>query len=297
MAISQYSSLSNSDLQDLYTSFNNFIQTYGGSITQLTLPTANKKVEASDMNNLNNKINDFRSDKFLKTRLDFWPTGSVTLGDIIQTSNISNIITVKSNFSKVKCRNEVGNNQGYNDNTCSTQGVHPNKCQAQGYHTLSCGCQGQNGVSVACGTNGIKQNEWYSYKLPTATCYSQGTGSTFRWKAEAYTDNYACDAIQRRSVWNEGYYTNCTNRCDDSAGSGMKFSGAVRCDVTCPNDYNNNSTSCPQGGNQNTSCQNTQRYVDCGNVTYSQPCNYGDCRPKGTTIDITCSADSTRNKT
>ena len=39
---------------------NNFINTYGGNITTLTVPTANKIVEATDINNLNEKVNEFK---------------------------------------------------------------------------------------------------------------------------------------------------------------------------------------------------------------------------------------------
>ena len=56
-----------SDLQSFYTTFNNFINTYGGNITTLTVPTANKIVEATDINNLNEKVNEFKSETYLST--------------------------------------------------------------------------------------------------------------------------------------------------------------------------------------------------------------------------------------
>ena len=47
MALTQNSQVANSDLQSLYTTFNNFIQNYSNGIAKLTVPSNNKKVEAT----------------------------------------------------------------------------------------------------------------------------------------------------------------------------------------------------------------------------------------------------------
>ena len=113
MAFTQNSTALYNDLSSYYTSFNTFIQNYGGSIAKLTVPGANSAIAASNINNLNSKINEFKNDTFLKTETNLWvPAANVTAGNTIYASNWTNISTTVSNFSVVKCRNTATNTYG-----------------------------------------------------------------------------------------------------------------------------------------------------------------------------------------
>ena len=106
MAISKDNRIDYTDLKSKYNSFNTFITNYGGSITKLTVPANSPaKVNASDINNLNGKINEFKADTYLKTKADWWVNKTVTAGNLAYASDWTNINTTISNFAKVKCRN------------------------------------------------------------------------------------------------------------------------------------------------------------------------------------------------
>ena len=111
MAISQGSTVLQSDIKSKYDSFNAFITNYGGTIAKLTVPGQNTTVYASQFNAMNNKINEFKNDTYLKTQSSWWVAGpTVTAGtSLLDDANFTNINTTISNFSKVKCRNNTYN--------------------------------------------------------------------------------------------------------------------------------------------------------------------------------------------
>ena len=109
--IAQYNTLLHSDIKSIYDSFNTFISRYGGTITQFyaadsantpRIPAENAPVQATDINNLDSKIQEFQEDTYLKTEPTFWKNVTVSAGTIIYAGNMTNITTtsVQSENSK-----------------------------------------------------------------------------------------------------------------------------------------------------------------------------------------------------
>lgn len=119
MATSAGSTISYSDLSSWYTTFNNLCSKYSNGIATISTPASDSTVLATNINNLHAKITSFRSDKFLGTKSAWWPTGTnVTAGATIYASNLTAILGVVSNASKVKCKNTATNNNGKHSSTC-----------------------------------------------------------------------------------------------------------------------------------------------------------------------------------
>lgn len=113
-----------SDLINWYQVFNTFISNYGGpnaaeleedanatGISQLTVPSSGAKIQATDVTNLTAKIEEFKTDTYLKTEPDLWVSDSeaavgVPIRPIAITSGISTTIT---NMEQVVCRNLATN--------------------------------------------------------------------------------------------------------------------------------------------------------------------------------------------
>jgi hypothetical protein len=69
---------------------------------------------------LNDKIEEFQFDTFLSTQPTWWVSGSVTIGELIAASNMDNINTTISNFSRVQCRNaDARHSYSTNSNACN----------------------------------------------------------------------------------------------------------------------------------------------------------------------------------
>ena len=147
MALTQISQVANSDLQSLYTTFNNFIQNYSNGIAKLTVPSNNKKVEATDLNNLNTKITAFKSDTYLKTQASWWVNATVTAGNPLKASDWTNINTTVTNMGKVKCKNNATNSKGTNNQTCT-------KCKNESNVSVVFAYQGKWWVGWRCWING-----------------------------------------------------------------------------------------------------------------------------------------------
>ena len=122
MAISQNSRIDRSDINSMYTSFNNFISSYGGGMAGVgNAPGQYTTIYASTITNLNNKIDNFKSDTYLGTQSSWWSKASnVAQGRIIYASDMNPLVTTVSNFSKVKCRNTANNTYGNNANCCNS---------------------------------------------------------------------------------------------------------------------------------------------------------------------------------
>lgn len=176
MAISKDSPILQSDIASKYTSFNNFIGSYGGSIARLTAPGRYTTIYASQFNALNTKINEFKSDAYLGTQSSWWVNpGTVSSGTVIYASAFNNINTTINNFSKVKCRNNAKNSHGNNSQgknnhgTCSNgynggyngYGKNP-QGSCNGYGDCS---RGYNGEYGTCGKGTCSQGD----------CTSNGT--------------------------------------------------------------------------------------------------------------------------
>lgn len=84
LAVSTGSKALYSDLTNWYTVFNNLASNYSNGITTLATPASGSKISATNINNLNDKIDEFRSDYYLGTKSEWWPVGSdVTVGTLI----------------------------------------------------------------------------------------------------------------------------------------------------------------------------------------------------------------------
>ena len=122
MATSQGDIISYEDLKNWYTTFNTLASKYGTGTTrnQMAIPDSDSTAIPSHINTLHAKITQFHSDKFLKTKSAWWPTGvNVSTGNLILATNIISILGVISNAPKVKCRNTATNNKGKHNSTCS----------------------------------------------------------------------------------------------------------------------------------------------------------------------------------
>jgi len=124
-------------MNSLYTSFNNFIGSYGGSIAKLTLLSNNPTIDDSHLNNLNNKVQEFKNDAYLGSKASWWVKGaSVSAGTVIHASDLTGIKTTITNMTSVKCRNRSRNSSGYNSVGCSS-GTYGQTCSS-GTNNDSC---------------------------------------------------------------------------------------------------------------------------------------------------------------
>lgn len=67
MAVSTGSKALYSDLKNWYDTFNSLASNYSSGISTLTVPASGSKISATNINNLHNKIAEFRSDTYLGT--------------------------------------------------------------------------------------------------------------------------------------------------------------------------------------------------------------------------------------
>lgn len=67
MAVSTGNKALYSDLTNWYSVFNSLAANYSNGITQLTTPASGSKISATNVNNLNAKITEFRNDYYLGT--------------------------------------------------------------------------------------------------------------------------------------------------------------------------------------------------------------------------------------
>ena len=187
MAISKNSTLSHSDIKSIYDSFNSFINSYGGTIAKLTVPAKYSAVDDSNVNNLNSKINEFKNDEYLKTQSSWWVNKTVTAGNLVYASDMTNINTTVSNFSKVKCRNTATNNKGTktngkhnkgtdSDGTCTINGTNGRGCGAHNGNNHGAWNEGcKNGSNSVTKSNGDKKNVYHSNTSTIDITYAQST--------------------------------------------------------------------------------------------------------------------------
>lgn len=308
MAIQQGSQILNSDLQSLYSDFNTFISNRAaGVISTLAIPAANKKAEASDINDLNTKIVEFQNDEYLGTQASWWVDANVTIGSLI--TPVTNILTTIDNFSLVACRNKATNNKGENTNhcdangnhgeccntnstnsnccntnstnanccntnstngnCCNTNGNHGNCCNANGNHGNCCNTNGNNGNQCGNGNNGnYCSNQVFTYYVGKVW---QRSGSTAR-PGKYYGNNYAGTGV----VWTpQGGTTPCQNSCGtETGGTNVREYQSMRsCNVTCS--YQTHGQQCGNG-NHGQGCGNGNHGQGCGNGNHGQGCGNGN---------------------
>lgn len=145
MAITAGSEILQADIASIYNSFNTFIANYGGSITSLSVPSQNTTIYATALNNLNTKVNEFKSDTYLGTQSAWWiAANNAAIGDLIEASDLTNINTTIGNFSKVKCRNDAFNSHSTNSHSSKADGKNSYSNNSNGSNSHSQKSNGQN---------------------------------------------------------------------------------------------------------------------------------------------------------
>lgn len=301
MAISQGSLASYSDLANYYNTFNNFIATYGGNITQLTIPSQNKKIEASDVNNLDGKITEFQSETYLSTQASWWVNANVTVGDLIQAIDWDNVNTTVTNMARVQCRNISTNNKGNNGECCNTYSTHSQCCDTNSTNANCCNTNSTNGN--CCNTNSTNGNCCNTNSTHSQTCQNGSGTTTFYWNGWWRIGDWSWNSS---GWWDVGYRysSNCSNGCLNAPYSAWYWNGgwvavtAYTCSVACGNGCtqsackNGNHGQACKNGNHGQVCKNGNHGQNCQNGTNSKnPCNNGqktNTCSNTQVIDITC---------
>lgn len=153
MAIQYEAKIEQNDLAQIYSAFDTFIQSYGGTITTLGSPPAQyTNIDNNAINALNTKINAFKTDEYLSTQAGWWIPATVNEGDIIISSDLDEINDTVARFSLVKCRNKAYNNNGanshgFNSHGTNSHGCSQTSCSANGYnHYGTCGVRSGGGT-------------------------------------------------------------------------------------------------------------------------------------------------------
>jgi len=247
-------------MNSLYTSFNNFIGSYGGSIAKLTLLSNNPTIDDSHLNNLNNKVQEFKDDAYLGSKASWWVKGaSVSAGTIIHASDLTGIQTTITNMTSVKCRNRSRNSSGYNSVGCNS-GVYGQGC-SQGKHNQSCN-KGNHDQTCSNSCNSSCWNDNNSNQC--------ASGATNNPQTCHHAGNVNSAVTHANTPYGNGNYKEtCGNTCRTKA---------------CSN--STNSKSCSSGTNSNTCSSGTNN-----NTCSSGSDNHGRHTNKSTdyTYNITCS--------
>ena len=248
MSIAKNNQVDVNDLINLYTQLNNLLQF--SNITS-TLPTTDltseKKINASDINQICNKFDAMKQDAYLSTVSSMFSTYStVTSRDQIVAKDITPITTtLKTLTQNVVCKNTATNSNGTTDNSHGTStNNHGSSSDSNGSST------NRNGSSTdSNGTN--------------STTYTHGNGSESNSYGSGTFGNKGGNSAS-------GTYTNGTKT--KSNGTGTHSNG------TCSNGSSTNSHGSSTNGygsstNSNGSSTNshgTQIQVTCINKTITK---------------------------
>lgn len=250
MAIEQGQITLYSDLQNVYTTFNTFITQFGGPITTLVIPSPNSKMQASNINNLDGKITEFKQDTYLSTESAWWVNQTVNRGSIIYPVDWTGINTTISNMSSVKCRNDAyhsfgSNNHGTQINTACNHGTKAHGTQAN--TACNYGNRGHSTQTNTACNHGARNHSTHSNKKVN-NCNPYGSHSNGK------NDHGSCTANQWRSHGNNSYNGNSQWVCQY-------------------NMYSNGTHS-----NGNCSAKGTRNHSTQTNTA----CNHGACTTNGT---------------
>ena len=260
MAVSQGSTLLSSDMQSWYTRLNTVISKYGGGITQLTVPAANKTITISDMNTIVNKFNSIKTDAYLGNDSSIYTAGysTVSQGELIQVQKGTAILTTLTRLEAIRCRNDARYNQG-NSNTVKSN----TNSKTANQHTDSNSAKA-NGDNNSAKTNGDNKS-----------ANSHGNSNSAKGNGDSRSANRHGDTQSAR------HYDRCyvssrynTNQC--------YFWGQSAC-------TNGNSNSAKSNGNNNASKSNGNNRTVNGNGdsnTRHQHDNTKSTNSNGTRIDI-----------
>lgn len=171
--------ISYSELLNWYEVFNNLATNYSENVTALSIPVSGKKAEPSDINNLHEKINQFRSDTYLGTKAEWFPIGTdVSKNEYIRAIDPTAILGVVSNATLVKCRNVATNTCGVHGSGSLSHGSKGNG--TWGNTQKSCGTKSHGdwhneGNTDGWYSSGKKTNGWWSHS--TRSCGEHGCGT------------------------------------------------------------------------------------------------------------------------
>lgn len=318
MAIAQNNIIMQSDINSIFSSFNDFISNFGGGISQIPavdIPAQGSVIDDHSIALLNAKIDAFCEDEFLKSK-NWWIKSEVTEGEKIYPIDLTNIQTTVSNFASVRCRNIANNTYGGGVTTCSqtcnkscSHSSHTNTCShacnkscSHSSHTNACShacsrsCSHSTcGYSCAnCGWVCAQNHEHQGWAAGGVYC-GPVTSSGIVYSHNSYTEyNYAC--FQRNNC-NEG----CLNMITWSGGFNWSctWSGGTcnnTCSVACSN--TNHGQTCSH--NCSVACSHSSHGQTCSH-NCSVSCQHGSqdttCTANTAVIDITCSQSTKTNTT
>ena len=161
-----------SDMQYWYNTLNTILTNYGGSLGTLSVP-AQDKIDASDINNLKNKIDTMKQDEYLGSVSSMYTTYNVVnQGTLITATTSSQYNTLINNLKNtIKCRNLATNSNttkshGTNSHVDKTNSTYSHGSNWNENNPNGIQSQGVNGASVyfwngVC-ENGRKENGYDS---------------------------------------------------------------------------------------------------------------------------------------
>lgn len=172
------------DVQEWYTIFNNIINTDNFGISALTVPDSGSKILATHINDLVDKVSEFRNNEYLSTQISWFPVGTkVTAGVTkITPSSTTFIDTVISNATKIKCANTATKTCGTHSSTCGSgskgsgiksDGTHSSGICPEGKHWNSAPCSshcGSYGCCVKSCSSGSNTISYCSYSTNSVDC-------------------------------------------------------------------------------------------------------------------------------
>ena len=290
MAISADNLINQTDINSIFTAFNSFISQYGGTISQIAssnIPSQGDKVDDATVTILNNKIDQFNADEYLKTK-DWWTKANISEGDLIRALSFNNIMTTVNNFSRVQCRNQATNNHSTNGNCCNSN----NKSVSCDNGTNG-NCCNSNNKTVSCGHSTNTVGHTCTVSTPCQFFCSQNPENC-TWQIAAYwikTTSGGPHAWAGFTVtqWACCQYSNCQHGCLYYANTYSDTRYPV-CSLWC-----NHTITCSNTCNQ--SCANTNYGQTCGNIC-NQSCantNYNQTCVNTKTIDIACQNSTNSN--
>lgn len=198
MAVTQGSKASSTDIQSWYNSLNSIISNFGGgTIGTLTVPSTNKKIEASDINNYYNKMTEMKKDTYLGNQAGLYPSYSVVSSGTKIMTNIGTVAAsaVDANhLGAIKCRNQANNSNSTNSNASKNNSTNANSTNNNGSNSNGNHNNGSNnnsyGVFFYSGNvTNSNSSRRFSNTSKGTSCSSNGTC-----RRSACTTNGACGA-------------------------------------------------------------------------------------------------------
>lgn len=184
--------LSYTELKNWYTTFNNVISNYGGSLSTKTVPSSGSQAIPSNVNNLFTAINEMANETYLGTQPSLYSTDYtvVASGNKINRSSTTPVSSTASKITSIKCRNKISYSCGtHNSGTKScgnnSSGTHSNGVNTDNYNWNGSNSNGymQNGTIAGStkqnvlNSNGTKNNVANSDTLDSSGTKSCGSHS------------------------------------------------------------------------------------------------------------------------